>query len=223
MKFKLVDSGRLHGASVDGDVIHYMRDYERWRDDSALDATFAANIEWKTTRFVWCRPCDIRQLYLKPRPDYQYSDKGSKVGVVDFALREVYYGDRFEMLVGTYSHCNTEEYLDITSDRTAIHIITTSDYAMNIANGYFRTLGKTPGKDARRFSWLREYTINEGKGKYWFNNDITAAFSDLAGLMETVGVRDDTYLCIRYNNETFDVSNEGVRKARQRRKSAFSL
>ena len=211
MRFRLTDSGRFREEALDKDIVQYMSNYIRYPGDTIEEATIGASIDWHTSRYVWCRPCDVKNLYGKEQHisrQITYDIKNTiSEGCIDY-----------------YHKTEDEQLREVTSvgSRATTCMITTSDYAMNIANGYFRGLGRAADRDAKAFRWLREYTIEDAKFKKWSNSDLASAFSDLADLMEKVGVRSDTYLCIRFLNQTIEASNEGVRKARQR-KSAFSL
>ena len=219
MRFRLTDSGRFREEALDKDIVQYMSNYIRYPGDTIEEATIGASIDWHTSRYVWCRPCDVKNLYGKVDYEQYNSTRQITYNINNDKGRTISEG-----CIDCYHKTEDEQLREVTSvgSRATTCMITTSDYAMNIANGYFRGLGRAADRDAKAFRWLREYTIEDAKFKKWSNSDLASAFSDLADLMEKVGVRSDTYLCIRFLNQTIEASNEGVRKARQR-KSAFSL
>jgi len=209
MKFKIQSYGRFDAEVIDEDVRKYFTDYIRFPGDSIELASMSATVDISIERYVWCRPCDVKALY---------GNNGGESKLISYEQ------DNLEHSV-TYIHNNTKDQLTLygqTLYPVDICLITTSDYVMNIANGYFRTLGRG-SNNAKSFMWLRENTIEDAKYKKWSNNDLASGFSDLACLMEVIGTRDDTYSCLRTrDNQIIEASNEGVRKARKR-KSPFTM
>lgn len=219
MKFTLVECGKLPVDALCGDVKEYLTSYKRYEGDPLEEVKITTDISFRTERSVWCRPCDVKQLYLR--------------GLDVYFNRCIYYSKVIDtqdrsykpFIAIDYHHFSTKELLEHLGSKSLakIIVITSSDYVMNNAMAYFRTVGKPPVGDSVGFRWLREYTIEEARYKCWSDRDIPAAFSHVSVLMNKIGTRTDTHIGFLIDGQVVDISSEGLRKARQRKKSVLSM